>query len=354
MEKKIKNILILKMSSLGDVILAMSAAQATKEMDRRSFIGWLVERRNYGVLEGNPFVDKVFIWDKTIEGFIKILKEIRRNKWDICLDLQGLFKSATFCFLSGAKKRFGLEKVERGSHILYTDLLPSFHFLHAFENYLLSAYVVYFQEDNLQGEVLKKGISWVRERANNLKPTIYLTEAERAKAGEILKDERRLVALCPGTTWASKQWPAEKWAKVGDSLVEMGFKIIFLGAKQDIQIANEIKRLMKRSCLDLTGKTTIREASAILERTRLAISVDSGAMHLATAVNTPVLALFGPTNPRVQGPYGREHKVIYKALNCSPCRKRNCPEKSCMEMIVEEEVIGLTREILKREREGNM
>lgn len=344
---KIKSILIIKMSSLGDVILASPTAKAIKEIEPKSFIGWLVEDRNYGVLRKNPFIDAIFIWDRTFKGFIKILTNIRRYKWDLCLDLQGLFKSAIFSALSGAKKRLALERVEPGSHIFYTDSLPNIHFLHAIENYLLCVYYTFFKYQNFDIEFLQKAINWLRKKTGNMKPTIYLDECDRAVAKEIFVDDSSLIALCPGTTWASKKWLPKRWARVGDKLTEMGYKVVFLGAKADIPTVKEIRGFMKMQAIDLTGKTSLREAAGIMERARLVIAVDSGAMHLATAVGTPLIALFGPTDPRMQGPYGTSHKVIYKSLNCSPCRRRNCKKIKCMESISEDEVLELVDEILQ-------
>jgi len=315
-------------------------------MKPHSFIGWLMEERNYEVLEGNPFIDEIFLWDKTLGGFVKTLREIRKYRWNACLDLQGLFKSAIFCFFSGAKKRFALEEVERGSRIFYTHLIPSFPFLHAVENYLLSAYVS-LSSSEVDEKILEEAIPMVKERENCIKPVIYLSERERMRTEEIIVSSYPFVVLCPGTTWASKRWLAERWAKVADKLVEKGYKVVFLGAKADIPVVSEIKKWMTKPCLDLTGKTSIKEAGAIMERASLVISVDSGAMHLAVAVNAKVLALFGPTNPKAQGPYGDEHKVIYKGVQCSPCRERNCPKKICMDLITEEEVMGLAEEILR-------
>ncbi len=347
MKRRGRNILIIKMSSLGDVILASSSAKLIKELEPQSFIGWLCEERNVGVLEGNPFIDEIFIWDRTFKGFIKTLRKARRYEWDVALDLQGLFKSAIFCLLSGAKRRFGLKELEKGSHIFYTHLVPNFPFLHAMENYLLA---VYLSLSTTRGQkVLQKAI--LRLKGNKLKPVIYLSEKERAKAEEILGGDYPFVVLCPGTTWLSKQWLPERWARVGDSLAGEGYKVIFLGAKKDSFLVRKIKESMREPSLDLTGRTSIRESAGILERADLVISVDSGAMHLATAVNSRVLALFGPTNPLKQGPYGVRHRVIYKKPKCSPCRVRDCSKRICMEWISADEVMGLAKEMIRERGE---
>jgi len=334
--------LIIRMSSLGDVILSTSVPQAIKREIPEAFLCWLVEERNASILKNNPYIDELIVSRKSIKGILKALIELRKRRWNMCLDLQSLFKSAIFAFLSGAKSRIGLEKVERGAHIFYDYCVPNIPHFHAVENNLLAAYVALNILNNRPIDI-NQNIIKVKKNAPALKPNIYLTDDERRRANELLNSEKPIVALCPGTTWDSKRWFPQRWAKLGDALIEYGFEVVILGGKSDILHIKEIKSYMKHNPIDLTGKTNLREASAVLEKSLLAISVDSGAMHIASAVDTPVIALFGPTDPKIQGPYGEKNEVIYKKLPCSPCRRRNCPYKECMELITEEEVIERTR-----------
>lgn len=330
------------MSSLGDVILSTPVPQAIEEEAPDAFICWLVEERNASILKNNLYIDELVVSRKSIKGILSALIELRKRKWGMCLDLQSLFKSAIFAFLSGAKKRIGKEKVERGSHIFYDSCVPNVPFFHAVENNLLAAYVALDISNrnrmNIESNILK-----VKKKALVLKPKIYLTDEERRRAEKSLNTEKPIVALCPGTTWDSKRWLPERWARVGDALMEDGFQVVFIGGKQDVFHTRDIIRYMKHRPIDLTGKTSLREAAAVLEKSLLAISVDSGAMHMASAVDTPVIALFGPTNPKIQGPYGEKNEVLYKKLHCSPCRKRICHHKECMKLITEEEVIDGAR-----------
>lgn len=341
-----RKILIIKMSSLGDVILSTPVAKAIKELEPDAFIGWLVEERNREVLENNPFVDEIFTWDRTLKDFFPTLKHMRGFEWDICLDIQGLFKSAVFCLLSGARKRIALEEVERGTRLFYHHLVPERPDKHAVENYLLATYFSLFLDRHNSDEAIKLAGEKTKERKEEFKPAVYLPE-ERT-AGELLGRDSPFVVFCPGTTWPSKRWLSERWAKVGDELGRAGYKIVFLGAKNDAEIVEKIRELMDLPSIDLTGKTSIKEAGVVLRDAKLVITVDSGAMHLATAVGATVLALFGPTNPIVQGPYCEQHRVIYKDLPCSPCRNRNCPHKECMRAITWEEVLVLAKELIDR------
>ncbi|MGB9877973.1 MAG: lipopolysaccharide heptosyltransferase II [bacterium] len=340
-----KRALVIRMSSLGDLILSTPVAEAIKKEIPNAFLAWIVEKNNAPILTNNPYVDEILIWDKSIAGILKLIRALRRHKWDLCLDLQSLFKSALFSLLSGAKVRIGLEKVERGSHIFYNFTLPNIPSFHALQNNLLSAYL---SIDFLKrGKIdIKKGLDKLYKAEGNFKPKIYPSPMEREKANELIKGYLPFVALCPGTTWESKRWNAKKWAELADFFLEKHYKVVFIGGRKDIPHIREIKSYMRGNSLDLSGKTSILEAGCILESAELAISVDSGAMHLATAVDTPVIALFGPTNPKIQGPYGEKNKVVYKGLSCSPCRRRECPAKDCMNLITTEEVIEQARVFL--------
>jgi lipopolysaccharide heptosyltransferase II len=339
--------LIIRMSSLGDVILSTPVPQAIKEEIPDAFVCWLVEERNASILKDNPYIDGLIVSTKSIKGILKAIIELRKRKWDICLDLQSLFKSALFSIFSGARKKLGLEKVERGAHIFYDYCVPNVSFFHAVENNLLATYVAI---DSLKRKPIniEQNIRKVKKDGRNIRPRIYLTDEEKRRAEKMLNIKKPIVVLCPGTTWGSKRWLPQRWAKVGDALKEEGFEVVIIGGKEDIPHTGDIISYMKHNPIDLTGKTNLREASAVLEKSLLAISVDSGAMHMASAVDTPVIALFGPTDPKIQGPYGEKNEVIYKKLPCSPCRRRNCPHKECMELITEEEVIERARLKLSR------
>jgi lipopolysaccharide heptosyltransferase I len=337
-----KKFLIIRMSSLGDVILSTPVPQTIKEEIPDAFLCWLVEERNASILKNNPYIDGLVVSTKSIKGILRAIIELRKRKWDICLDLQSLFKSALFAFLSGARKKLGLEKVERGAHIFYDYCVPNIPFSHAVENNLLATYVAIHslkkKAINIEQNILK-----VKKDGRNIRPRIYLTDEEKRRAEKMLNIKKPIVVLCPGTTWDSKKWFPERWAKVGDALIEDGFEVIFIGGKEDVSHIRDIISYMNHNPIDLAGKTNIREASAVLQKSQLAISVDSGAMHMASAVDTPVIALFGPTDPKIQGPYGEKNEVLYKKLPCSPCRRRMCPHKECMKLITAEEVIEKAR-----------
>ncbi len=140
-------------------------------------------------------------------------------------------------------------------------------------------------------------------------------------------ETRGLAVLHPGARWPSKLWPAAAWAQLGDWLSrEHGLQVVITGSRADQGLSQEILRSMQEPVIDLAGRTSLPELAAVLRRARLAVTTDTGAMHLAAALGTPVAALFGPTAPWRTGPFGAGHQVVRLALDCSPCFKRRCPQ----------------------------
>jgi lipopolysaccharide heptosyltransferase II len=149
-----------------------------------------------------------------------------------------------------------------------------------------------------------------------------------------------LVAINPVAKWATKLWSIAKFAKLADRLIaEHDARIVFTGSQSDREVIARIGSLMKHEATNLAGETNLKILAALYERTRVAVVTDTGPMHLAAAVGTPVVALFGPTAPWRTGPSGSGHQVIRVGLECSPCFKRQCPSIECMEKISVEQVL---------------
>ena len=170
-----------------------------------------------------------------------------------------------------------------------------------------------------------------------------------------LNDKKPLIAINPSARWVKKRWPAASYSALINQLIkELKAGIIIVGSKDDIPIAEEIKSLVNERIYIATGKTSIKRLSALLEKVNLLITNDSGPMHIAAALGTPVTALFGPTDPELTGPYGRGHVVLRKNLDCSPCLRRPCTKGKpvCMEMITVEEAAKAVLNRIKGETHG--
>jgi lipopolysaccharide heptosyltransferase II len=173
-----------------------------------------------------------------------------------------------------------------------------------------------------------------------------VTEAHRRQVDALLRQrgaggKPHLAAVNPMAKWETKLWPAASFAAVADRLAEdRPVDLVFTGAAEDRPAVADIIGRMKQRAVNLAGDTSLMELAALYERASLVLSTDTGPMHLAAAVDTPVVALFGPTAPWRTGPFGSGHRVVRAGADCSPCFKRRCPEPACMRRIDPEQVLA--------------
>jgi lipopolysaccharide heptosyltransferase II len=158
---------------------------------------------------------------------------------------------------------------------------------------------------------------------------------------------KSLIAINPVAKWETKLWPKKQFAELADMLIgQYDMKIVFTGGIKDYSIIQAITSSMKGRAINFAGKTTLTELAALYEKAALVVSTDTGPMHLAAAVGTPVVALFGPTAPWRTGPYGTGHQLIKAELECSPCFKRRCETTDCMYQISVDQVLKGVQKVL--------
>jgi heptosyltransferase I len=337
---KYKNILIVKLSAIGDVIHALPVAAALKQSNPDCRITWLVEKPAYDLLTNNPNIDEIIIFDKpkfkSISGLLKNGPELstllKSQKFDLAIDLQGLFKSAALTYLCGAPVRVGYCDMRELSWLVSKPICGAQKNEHVIERYL--------------DVVRELGCQVIQPVWN-----IAASEEEKENVEDILACEGILkdtnfIVLAPGTNWASKCWAPEKYAEVAEALhKKYDIVSVIIGGPKDRELAQIIKE--KCDCaIDLCGKTTLKQLSYVMQKSALFLGGDTGPMHLAVSMNTPVIALFGPTDPKRNGPYGQKNTVIQSGSECSPCFKRQCTPLKCMEAITVEEVLQAGKKYL--------
>lgn len=341
-----KKILIIKLSAIGDVIHALPVASALKKNNPAARITWIVEKPAYDLLTNNPNIDEIILFDKkklkSTTGLVKygckLSKELRSRNFDLALDLQGLLKSAAIAYLSRAKKR-----------LVYCNAREL--------SYLVSEKVC---GENSKGHVVDRYLDVVRQLGITIdKPHfgINLTETEIAetkdvmvKAGLNVRDT--YVVLAPGTNWPNKCWPTNYFAELAEALYEKGFTPVVIGGTQDERLYNQIAVNIRKLPVNLTGKINLKQLAYVLKNAKAFVGGDTGPMHLAAAVNIPVIALFGPTSPERNGPYGNNHVVLKVKHDCQGCWKRKCPKKmECLADIHPNEVYLKVLEVIGEEKE---
>ncbi len=338
-------ILLVKLSSIGDVVHSLPIVKALRAHYPTARITWVVKPFCREIVEGNPYLDEVLIFERGKRGdwkhaagalrdFQRLIREIRARKFDLVVDLQGLFYTGLITYLTGSPLRLGFANAREFSHLFYNRKVkvPSVN-LHAVDRYMLMA----------------KELGIV---ADSQDFTIRISDQDRRFVSEFLKNENTgsgadgpLIAMNPSARWVTKQWNVEKFAELADALCDQwGARIVLIGSHEDVVLVDQVRSMMRNKAIGAAGKTNLKQLVALLEVTDLLITNDTGPMHIASSVRTPTVAVFGPTDPRRTGPYGAGHMVIDKHVFCSPCFRKRCPnEMLCMEIVTSNDALQAVR-----------
>lgn len=342
-----RRILLVKPSALGDVVHALPVAATLHRRYPESRLDWLVEEEAADIVRGHPAISDVVVsgrrrWLRQLRGARQIaptlgevarfVADLRRRRYDAVLDLQGLFKSALYVMATGAPIRVGFAEGREGSPWVLTHRIAAPpQPVHAVDRYLALAGAVGATEP-------------VREFQ------IALTPQAKSVAGSILAGCRRpVVVLHPAARWRTKLWEVRRWRELAAVLLAEGAGVLLTGGDADGALTAEIGAGLDPAPLSLVGQLSLKELAAVLEGSDLMVTVDSGPMHMAAAMGTPVVALFGPTDPHRTGPLGTG-TVLQHPLPCSPCLQRHCriaDVHRCMRDLGVAEVLTAVRGLLK-------
>ena len=342
-----KRILIIKPSSMGDVIHAFPAVHALMQEPDQT-IDWVINPAFSELLDYLPGLGRKILFRRRELGKLtsffpaafELLRELRKKPYDAIIDLQGLFRSALVGLSACGKLRYGPAAArEPLARLCYNRKL------HYPENVC---------------HAVEKNCAMIGEFSGrkDISPDYRLPKLEKyARSAECLLGEhgladRRFIAAAPGARWETKQWPPEFFAacieKTAEVLPDVPF--VLLGSPAEQPLCRKITETTgKTKTVDLSGKTTPGTLTEIIRRADLLLCNDSGPMHLAAAVGTPVTALFGPTDPDLTGPYGNNCRVLQPELNCIKCFSKICPKEECHQKISPEATAAL---IIKQLEKG--
>lgn len=344
-DRDFRRILLIKPSSPGDIIHALPVLHGLRKRYPSAHLAWLVATPFADLISADPALNEVVPFDRKRYGFLgrsirvtgeflTFLKQLRAKEFDLVIDLQGLFRSGFLTKASGAATRIGFADAREMAWMFYSECIPKLSKdTHAADkNYAVAAM-----------------LGFDREPMNF---TIHLTDDDRRIAGELLGSASPYVALIPGTRWETKCWSAERFGKIAAALHRShAMRSVLIGGKDDIPAAERAVQNSNDHAVNLCGKTTLRQAAALIERAALVVTADSTPMHLAAAFNRPLVALFGPTNPARTGPYGRMEDVLRLDLACSPCyykKLSQCPhDHACMRDLLTEQVVSASQRAMK-------
>jgi lipopolysaccharide heptosyltransferase I len=356
-----ERILIVKPSSFGDIIHTLPALDAIHRSWPQAAVDWIVKPEWMPLLHGHPMLREALPFPMDWRAWRRMIPLVRARRYDMVLDFQGLLRSGLLSLCTGAPVRIGFANGREGSPWCYTRRVelpagsasgrptpeasqaPMHAPIHAIDRYL-----------HLVREAGAAGPTSVRF------PLPAWPEAERwadrwwEEAG--IRSNDTVCVVHPAARWETKRWPAERFALLADRLVkEQGWRVILAAGPAERTQAEAVGRLMQQPHSDLSGRTTLPQLAALLRRAALLVTNDSGPMHLAAAVGTPVVAVFGPTDPRKIGPYGRGHQALRADVDCSPCGRQRCAQGlACLNAIGVDDAYAAALRGRRNERIGTV
>lgn len=337
-------ILIIKPSSFGDIIQALPVAARLREAAPGATICWLVNTQYRRLLEDNPCVDRLILFPRHLwkpsgtlaraaVSCFSLCRKLYGGGFDAVLDLQGLLRSAMFTAATVSPIRAGFTNAREGAaHIYNVKVRVPDPEMHAVDKYLLVPAAL-----GCGGRRVSFPLGTGRTQRD---------WAARILAALPGRDRAPRVGLSVTARWESKRWPLAHFAALGDRAAAAGAAVVAIGAFAGEGAA--AAGLMKSPARAIDGVADPLGMAAILEGLDVLVTNDSGPMHLAAAVDTPVVALFGPTNPRRTGPWGSTHRVLCAPVPCRPCYRRACDRGAgCMASIDPERVWGEVEAVLR-------
>ncbi len=350
-----KKILIIRLTSLGDVIFTLPLACALK--DERCTLGWIVAEKGLEIVKDNSKVDKVHFvplkdWKKrpfsfkTLKEFFQIIKEIRKEKYEIALDCQQMFKSLFLLIFCGAKRRITFKDARELSFLGANEFVKPKAKFSDFNYHIVERNLDFARHLGFES----KEISFA------LPPTSLDVKNKVSELLSQIDHLKSIVVISPATTWKNKHWDEQNWANLIDE-IHGKCNIVFTGTKSDEVL---IQRILDRTMtnpqyLNLVGKTNVEQLTELFSHSKIVISPDSGSAHLAWATQTPaVIAIFTCTPPKRFGPYGQDEKyfsISGNKLDCQPCFKKKCKLKinknACTKYPLSDEIINIVNQLLK-------
>ena len=323
---KIRRILIRTTNWVGDLVMTTPAIEAVRRNFPESTLTVLARPWVKPLLENLPAVNHVLPLE-TGNGYfshaveiIKTARLLRRMKFDLAIIFQNAFEAALLSYLGGVRFRIGYNTDGRGfllSHSVIRD-----------EEVLRVHQVEYYLS-------LLKAMGWEAESRN---PRLFVAEEDKEVIHSLLSSkgigqDHLLLGLSPGAVYGpAKRWPAERFAAVGDWAADRwGAKIVVMGSQGEMGICGAVGHSMRHDSVNLCGRTRLGEAMALIERCQFFVTNDSGLMHIAAALNVPMVALFGSTDPVATGPRSEMARIVQKPVECAPCLKPECPtDYRCM------------------------
>lgn len=368
--REFRRILIIKPSALGDVVHTLPVLVKLRARYPKARIDWLVTPENADLIRHHPDLSNVILFPRrdfsrfgwswfAVLGPMGLLAKLRRGNYDLVIDLHGQFRSAVFTLATGAPVRIGFDRPRgriRAAQAETPGQVPGHHGWSGAREGAWLAYTHWIRIPTLDVHAVDRylwlgPILGLDDQAPDLR--IHVGADAPAQVETLLQScglgGKPVAVLVPGTVWETKHWHTEGFAHVGRYLRSAGFDLVLAGTARDRDRSQAIAAACP-GAFDLCGRTSVGGLVALIEKAAICITNDSGAMHVAVAVDSPVVSVFGPTNPIWIGPYRRPDAVVRAGVSCSPCnlrRLRDCPhDHACIQKVTATMVIERVEQIL--------
>lgn len=369
--QEFERILLIKPSAVGDVVHALPVLAKLRARYPAARIDWMLTPAISDLIRHHPALSNVVLfarqaygrpWQKWSHSFdlARLLIDLRRTGYDLVIDLHGQLRSAIFTLATGAATRIGFDRPRK--RVRWAGRrLPREAFRHGWTGAREFSWIAYTHRipiPTLDAHAVDRYL-WIGDMLDlpegPAEFDVPVPPAAEASVERLLEEHelagRPLAVLTPGTIWATKHWLPEHYARVARHLLEIGWAVVLAGSPKDRPCCRKVAAACP-DVLDLCGQTTLSELAALLRRAGICVTNDSGPMHLARALGTPLVSIFGPTDPLWVGPYGQPNAVVRVNLPCSPCYFRNlsqCPhDHACMKQVTPEMVIERVEQTIEQ------
>ncbi|MBI3583848.1 MAG: lipopolysaccharide heptosyltransferase II [Nitrospinae bacterium] len=330
---------------IGDVMLSIPSLSLVREIFPSAHISILIKSNLSPLLEGNPDINEIISFNPdlmSVSEKLKFYRGLKDKNFDLAILLTNSFESALSAYLAGIKERVGYNKDMRGIFLTKKIPMPSRKSPRMHQSDFYLTLIEAISRGKGQGARGKERLFfYIPEDVQNRVDKIYEEKG--------LSKKSPVIGMNIGASYGSaKRWMPERFAELADRIYsELKGEVILFGGSGDFNIEAEIKGRMKNKALSMVGKTTLKSLAAMIKRCHLFITNDSGPMHIAAAVGTPIVAIFGSTDPSETSPLCDKYKIVRRPVDCSPCWKRECPtDHKCMELISVSDVMDAVKELI--------
>ena len=351
-----RKILLIKLSAVGDAVHTLPVLNKLRRRYPAARLDWLVTPGIAELLQHNPAISNVieFARDERSAPWrmapyvaaARLVAQLRAVEYDLVIDLQGQLRSGFFAFTSGAPVRIGFDKPRADIWKTLARKIPDEARKHAWQGAREGSWLAYTDHialPTLEIHPVERylGIGPMLGLDDGLADFSFPIPPEARARIEALVDyyeiaKAKLLVMAPGTNWETKEWRREAFAEVARHFMPKGFAVTLIGSERERALCDDVAKLAP-GAINLAGETTLSELAALISRATICVTNNSGPMHLAVALDRPVVSIFGPTDPVWAGPYRRDGAVLRAELPCSPCYLRllsRCPNNhDCMKNV---------------------